>query len=437
MARPWQFGLVAFLMTAMTICGQQPPSNWRVYKAADGMPEAACSSITIGPRGRIWVTHTNADSISGLDGYTVQNITTPESGRSRIYESPNSQLWMACEEGLREFRDTNWTLYPIPGIAAQYRVDHAQTPAPVPLYPFRLGRVVFMLPDGLFEFNATEQGARQVSVLKPVAGTGLEKFLGMTVASQGGLWITGARGLARVRDETRTVTAEAVWQEFIPPESLNLQNFREPVEDADGNLVAVAESFETGRNVAVLFDGQRWTVYNAGRENVRHAWRGPDKTIWAVTSDSLFQSEEGNRTLIPDEEVTARRYFDVAVEPGGAFWLATSDGLYRHSPAAWRADPPLTKPASPILGIAEGEDDQLWVAAEGSLNVLQNSRWKTYPTPEAIARNFPGARRLFVLSNGAIVFGAGDQLVQFDPKSEQFNFVSQRQMARGSTGGAS
>jgi len=83
------------------------------------------------------------------------------------------------------------------------------------------------MPDGLFEFNATEQGARQVSLLRSTAQTRLEKFLGMTLAAQGGFWITGARGLARVREPeaTRTVTAEAVWQEFLPPESLNIQNF--------------------------------------------------------------------------------------------------------------------------------------------------------------------------------------------------------------------
>jgi ligand-binding sensor domain-containing protein len=184
---------------------------------------------------------------------------------------------------------------------------------------------------------------------------------------------------------------------------LNIQNFHEPVEDADGNLIAVAESFETGQTVAVRFDGNEWTVYHAGRENIRQAWRGPDKTMWAVTVDSLFQSQEGREGMVPNEEIAPRRYFD---------------------------GPPLGKPDSPVLGIAEGEDDRLWVAAEASLNVLQNNRWKTYPAPEDTTRNFPGAGRLFVLNNGTIVFGAGNQLVQFDPKSEQFNLVSQRQMAR-------
>jgi len=82
-ARQWQLILVAFLTVAGTVWGQQSPSNWRVYKAADGMSEAACSSIIIGPRGKIWVTHTNANSISGLDGYTVQNMAAPGGGGSR------------------------------------------------------------------------------------------------------------------------------------------------------------------------------------------------------------------------------------------------------------------------------------------------------------------------------------------------------------------
>ena len=169
MARHWALVPIALLVMAGTGRGQQPASNWRVYKAADGMSEPACSSIAIGPRGKVWVTHINVNSVSGLDGYTVQNIATPEGGSSRIYESPNGQLWMACEEGLREFRDTNWNIYPVPAIAAQFRSRRPETPAPVPLYPFRLGRLLFLLPNSLMEFNAADQDAHQILVLKPAA----------------------------------------------------------------------------------------------------------------------------------------------------------------------------------------------------------------------------------------------------------------------------
>ena len=37
------------------------------------------------------------------------------------------------------------------------------------------------------------------------------------------------------------------------------------------------------------------------------------------------------------EDITARAYNDLAIEPGGAFWLATSDGLFRYAPLAWRS----------------------------------------------------------------------------------------------------
>jgi len=127
--------LIAFLVVAGTVRGQQPAPNWRVYKAADGMPEPACTSVTVGPRGKVWVTHSNASFVSGLDGYTLQNIATLDVGTSRVFESPNGQLWAACAEGLREFRDTNWTLYPVPEIAAHFRTGLAPAPVPVPLYP--------------------------------------------------------------------------------------------------------------------------------------------------------------------------------------------------------------------------------------------------------------------------------------------------------------
>ncbi len=66
-----------------------------------------------------------------------------------------------------------------------------------------------------------------------------------------------------------------------------------------------------------------------------------DRTDWAATIDSLFEWEPGGREVIESEESSARQYYDVAVEPGGAFWLATSDGLFRYAPLTWRSPAPV------------------------------------------------------------------------------------------------
>src|SRR5258707_14405632 len=94
--------LAAVLALAETSRGQRT-ANWRVYKAADGLPESSCSSVTISPHGKVWVKHFTADLVSGLDGYTVRTIPTAGAGNNRVYESPGGQLWTTCEDGLQEF----------------------------------------------------------------------------------------------------------------------------------------------------------------------------------------------------------------------------------------------------------------------------------------------------------------------------------------------
>ena len=49
----------------------QKVSNWRVYRAADGLSESACMSLEMAPHGRILVRHFNLASISELDGYGI------------------------------------------------------------------------------------------------------------------------------------------------------------------------------------------------------------------------------------------------------------------------------------------------------------------------------------------------------------------------------
>src|SRR5207237_3404377 len=60
----------AFVAVAETTLGQRPAS-WRVYKVIDGLPESACSSVSISPQGKVVGKHLNLLSASNGGGYTV------------------------------------------------------------------------------------------------------------------------------------------------------------------------------------------------------------------------------------------------------------------------------------------------------------------------------------------------------------------------------
>src|ERR1700722_8290378 len=91
----------AFLAMASTCLGQRG-SNWRVYKAADGLPETFTASVTVGPHGHLWVRHPSVGWIGWLDGYEVKAIPAPGLGISRVYESASGQIWTFTKDGLEE-----------------------------------------------------------------------------------------------------------------------------------------------------------------------------------------------------------------------------------------------------------------------------------------------------------------------------------------------
>src|SRR5262249_18470193 len=159
-----------------------------------------------------------------------------------------------------------------------------------------------------------------------------QRFMGLVPARNGGLWITGSRGLARAGGPLRAIGPETAWDEFIVPEALGIENFQAPHEDVDGGLSFVAESVTNHQKLAAYFDGQHWNATPPGLEKLRHCWRGSNGTRWTMAIDSLLEEDESGHELSEHEEVSARQYFDVAMERNGNFWLATSEGLFRYAP---------------------------------------------------------------------------------------------------------
>src|ERR1700743_1938948 len=101
----------AFLTLAPSAWAQRY-SEWRTFRASDGMAESSCVSVTVGVNEKVLAKHINAGSISELNGYSIASFATLEIGRNRVYESSGGQLWTVTSEGLQEFRNGAWQLHP-------------------------------------------------------------------------------------------------------------------------------------------------------------------------------------------------------------------------------------------------------------------------------------------------------------------------------------
>jgi signal transduction histidine kinase len=420
------FGLRVWLLWLLALpglaqpCLAQSARGWRVYKLADGLPESACISVTSSPQGKVLVHHLNLPYISELEGYSITVMPAPDTGQGRVYRSPAGQFWTAVSEGLREFRDGAWNLYSVPEITAAPHPSSGHVIDPIPLCPVRQGLVICLLPDRLLEFSAENPEHPRTRVLRLASETGLDHFSGMTLAHDGGLWITGARGLAKAPGPLRSLKPDSQWLEHLRPDSLPIQDFLAPHEDEAGGVTMVAESATNRQKLVAYFDGQHWSAEAPRPERLRQAWRGPDHTCWAMAIDALFQWEEGRPELAEAEEIFARQYFDVALGQGGSFWLATSDGLFRYSPLLWRTPRAVRAINSAAHCLGGDQEGRIWFVSGNRFRVVQNEEIQDYPLPHVGER--PAiARACFCLKNGTLVLAVtesesdGDLLFRFQP----------------------
>ena len=422
----WLFPLATALLFSTLSCWGQKASNWRVYKLADGLVSAECTAVTVDLHTNVYVQHPKFDSATVLDGFGVRTIVLPRSGIDRVYASPGGrQIWAAYAEGLQEQLNEVWVRFPVREIAAEMREPNRDPSHPIPLCPVRQGRVLYLLRRELMELNAEQTNAVKRTSLRSVTETGLGSFLDMTIARDGGLLITGERGLARVEGPARLIRPETRWQEHFLPESFGAHNLAQPVEDADGGVTAIAETLDGKRKLIVHFDERDGWSLPPGlpamvRQEPQRAWRGPLGTWWATGGEGLFQWDPVAQQMLENEEVQARRYFDLATEAGGAFWLASSDGLFRYAPQTWR-NLDLPQPVNfPVSCLTEDDSGRLWFATTNAVYAWQNEQWREYPFPAAQAEQLREIRTLTSLPNGTLLLESANRGYQLQPEVGQF-----------------
>lgn len=402
----------------------QPASPWRVFRAADGLPEPACASVTVGPQGTILARHLNKPFVTKLDGYSLTILPAPPISGSRIHESPAGQLWAAAPDGLFEFKEGDWVFHLVPEIAVESAAIAPHPSHGVPLCPVRQGRVLFLLRDRLMALNAEDPEHVGTELLRSAKQTRLGAFLGLTPARDGGLWISGARGLAKLPGPVRALKADSEWEEFELSESLPVRDLREPRTDDAGGLTTVADSVNGAEPVIVHFDGQQWTTQSAGTELVRFAWIGPEQTRWLATTNALFSRRDARDEMTREENFADRRFLDAATDPVGVFWLATSGGLYRHAPPVWRTPASAASIRAPVHGLVEDLDGRLWFVSDNALQVLSEDRIRAFPLADRARRRLQSVRTLLPLADGSLLFEAEEQLLRFQPASGRLDGIT-------------
>src|SRR5215510_12493013 len=111
--RPRPILLLLVWAALVGVCHAQKTVHWRVFRVADGLASAVCSSVTVDAQGQVLISHLETPVLTAHDGYTVTNFSAPPGRFARFYTSPAGQMWTINRDGLQEFRDGEWTVHPL------------------------------------------------------------------------------------------------------------------------------------------------------------------------------------------------------------------------------------------------------------------------------------------------------------------------------------
>jgi signal transduction histidine kinase len=394
----------------------QSPQEWRLYTANDGLGDTYTATVSVTRRGEVVLTHRENSPISILDGYKIRQVKTWGAVNYRAIEDLSGVIWGAYTNGLMEWKDGSWTQHPIREIAREFKPYPFRRARANWVAPTDLGRVLFLIPRRLMEFNSADNSTRD---LRLAAKTKIGLFSDLAPARDGGLWIAAAGGVAKLPGPLHTLQPDAAWQEFVPDPAAGLKNFQRPYPDDDGGVVMMADRQDPiDKRVIVSFHpdpvSPRWTVIDPPREGIRFAWAGLDGIFWAATVNALYRRENGRWTEAPKDEISADQYFDLAVETNGVFWLATTEGAFRHTPAAWRPDADPGRDDSPVLAFCQTEDSRLWALQQDALREKTANGWVSRGLPEAWPVG-AASGEAFASPDGTILLGAAGKVFVFDP----------------------
>ena len=411
-------GALALLMLCPGGALAQRASNWKIFSIPEGLKDSHAAAISFSPKTNVVVRHDDSDQISIFDGYSARLLPAPNRDPFRVYESRTGQLWSLTLEGLALYDGSAWAFYPVPEIRSEMQNDPLRKVRQISLVPAEHGRVLFLLSDRLMDFEAISR--RATTVLRG-ADTRVGRFSEMTEARDGGVWVTGARGLVKVTGPVRQIAAGAAWTEHLLPHSIEAENLLRPFEDARGVVTVMASPRQESISRVILqWGGDEWEAHYVRGENLRQTWASWDNILWGFSFRSLVSFDTRPEFHAIREGIWAGQYKDVATEPGGAFWLATSEGVARYAPFLWRPPPTPFPVESLVHAIAQEQSGTLWFACNDSLFFMEAGRWENIPWPEGFEANFDTTDSIYALPGGEMVISGQEKSLLFDRGRRSF-----------------
>ena len=323
-ANAWMIGII--ILAGATFVGQaQSAFNWRNFSSANGLTNSAISSVTIGPRGTVWLKDEESSTFSRFDGYQFDTYPFPFPGftPSRLFEGRSGQLWAVDQEAVLEYSAGRWLRFPLSQIRQEFRQHLRRVTQPISLIPLRINNLLILLSDQLVHFDSRRN---DITTIKRAEGMGIGKFKEIIELSNQSLLVTGERGIARIQTSPRSISPESPWIELLPDGPIELRDFQRPTENADGSVSMVTIGSDQHRYIATI-KGSQWTFEDVDKLKLRFAWEQSQSGYWGQSYNAVYRISDSVATSVGQDEISAGLLLDVAVESPDIFYIASSEGL--------------------------------------------------------------------------------------------------------------
>jgi ligand-binding sensor domain-containing protein len=281
-----------------------------------------------------------------------------------VYGTRGGQYWTATEAGVWQLVNGNWMLHH----------DASWPRYIISAVPVDESRLLILGPAQVLEFNADSDVT--TTVLSPEA-TGLGWFKQLSPARDGSVWVAGEKGFGMY---CPTEECGGKWRVVLSDRS-GYHSFSNIHEGDGGEIFFSGVSTGSGKPTAsMLKDGVVHVIASTDKDAIE-AWGGTEGSLWVREKDDLYRIVNGRKDDVEKQGVLSGVLHDVIPQPGGVFWICTSQGVARYAPPLWRVPPEISALKTSVHGAIEDSLHRIWFDFNDRIVRFDGRSWKTYLLP--------------------------------------------------------
>jgi ligand-binding sensor domain-containing protein len=353
------------LMLSVSSAQSGTAAHWKHFTMSDGLHGATVAGITVSSKGKVWLRYQDSNTISEFDGYDIASLQVPDKTANKVYESRSGQIWGIHPTGLHLWSKSEWQSFSVPAIAAVYRKVFQRLRSPVSLIPLQINQCLILANDSLHLFNASPYLVRQVQDL---ASSEMAPFSEMLECKNGDVLVAGTGGIIWFSGPAKDINQTT--QRLLPtPEEIRQYQLTNPLENKDQVFTFIGKA-EGKPRIAVRLEGNQWSwSHIPSNIKLQTYWQDAGGFGWGTSFNGLYSIHSESNSVELSNVLEAGLIFDVISDGTGHFWIATSEGLTRQSPAYWQIAYPEIGETT-VFDISVDGKNNLWMVTEDALMTL-------------------------------------------------------------------